>query len=316
MGESRITGFFDSILNTVLSMTVVDVLDIVCVTVIFYFVYKFVRERRAGKLATGLLFVIAFLFVSSLINMPATQLIFKDIFQVGLISLVILFQPELRSALEKVGGQPIKSIRNIGEQKNADEMEKTIGEVCAACGDLSASKTGALIVFERTTRLKDLMLTGTIINADATRYLIKNIFFNKAPLHDGALILREGRLYAAGCILPLSSNQEIFKDLGTRHRAAIGMSENSDAIIVVVSEETGVISVAYDGKLSRGYSADSLCKRLRGILLTSSAVKKKRRSMRDKNAADAVISKGKDTENGMQTDGNGGNTADGGKENQ
>ena len=162
-----------------------------------------------------------------------------------------------------------------------------IDEVTSAVMDMSESKTGALIVFERGTRLGDLILTGTVINADPVDFLIKNIFFNKAPLHDGALIIRNNRLYAAGCLLPLSVNPDIIKDLGTRHRAAIGMSENSDAVVVVVSEETGVVSIALDGSFTRGFTRDTLTEALRKYLITDAenGMQKARRSWQELIAA-------------------------------
>ena len=157
--------------------------------------------------------------------------------------------------------------RSISEQMNAASADALIESVCTAVGDMSASRTGALIVVEGTTKLGDLILTGTVINADASSFLIKNIFFDKSPLHDGALIVRDGRLYAAGCLLPLSAKSDIVRDLGTRHRAAIGMSENSDALVIVVSEETGIISVAHDGVLKRRFTLKTLEAELRAFLV-------------------------------------------------
>ena len=241
----------ESIVRIIKSISFIDIIDIIGVAVLLYYVYRFIRDRRAGKLALGVVFIVAFLIISDLLEMHALQFLLKNVFQVGLISLVVVFQPELRTALEKMGGESLRGIRSIGEQKDVSALYSLIDAVSEAAEDMSASKTGALMVFERSTRLGDLILTGTVINADPTPFLIKNIFFNKAPLHDGALIIRDARLYAAGCLLPLSSNPDIIKDLGTRHRAAIGMSENSDAVVVVVSEETGTISIAYEGILHR-----------------------------------------------------------------
>jgi diadenylate cyclase len=185
--------------------------------------------------------------------MRALNFILSSVVSVGLISIVIVFQPELRSALEKVGGisDNFKG-KVVGDEASA--IREAIGEISVAVEDLSKSKTGALIVFERNTRLGDIIRTGTIIDAHTTSFLLGNIFFNKAPLHDGAVVIRNGRIYAAGCFLPLSSNSNIVKELGTRHRAAIGMSENSDALVLVVSEETGMVSVALDGVLDRNIS--------------------------------------------------------------
>jgi len=260
-----LTEFFGSFSR--LSVSFLDIVDIICVAFLLYYVYKFIRDRRAGKLALGVAFIILFLILSDLLEMHALQFILTNVFQVGLITLVILFQPELRSALEKMGGESLRGFRSIGEQKDAVSAQTLIGAVCTAVSDMADSKTGALIVFEGTTKLGDLILTGTVINADPTSFLIKNIFFNKSPLHDGALIVRDGRLYAAGCLLPLSAKSDIIKDLGTRHRAAIGMSENSDALVVVVSEETGKISVARDGVLKRGFTGKTLEEELKSFLI-------------------------------------------------
>lgn len=259
----------NSVLRIIKSISFVDILDIICVAILFYYVYKFIRDRRAGKLAIGVVFILGFLLLSDLVEMHALRFLLQNFVQVGMIAVVIVFQPELRSALEKVGGESLRGIRSIAETKTDTQVVSMIEAVCSAITDMSASKTGALIVFERSTKLGDLILTGTVINADPTPFLIKNIFFNKAPLHDGALIIRDFRLYAAGCLLPLSANPDIIKDLGTRHRAAIGMSENSDAIVVVVSEETGTISVAYEGKLRRGFTESQLSDYLRGFFISN-----------------------------------------------
>ena len=235
-----------------------DAVDILLVSLLLFYLIRFIRDRRAGKLAVGVLLLIALRVLSNAFDMYLTQYILKNIFQIGVITLVVLFQPELRSVLEQVGATPIKGIKSFGDSRTASPVQAVIEEVTSAVGDLSETKTGALIVFERTTRLGDMILTGTVIDAYPAAFLIKNIFFNKAPLHDGAMIIRNGRINAAGCLLPLSSNPDIIKDLGTRHRAGIGMSENSDAVVVIVSEETGVISTAVGGKLVRGYDAAGL----------------------------------------------------------
>ena len=264
-----LTDFSGGILRTITSISFFDIIDIIGVAFLLYYVYKFIRDRRAGKLALGVVFIFVFQILSDVLEMHAMQYILQNVLQVGLITLVVLFQPELRAALEKVGGESLRGIRSIGEQKGTSQVYAAIDSVAAAVTEMSSSKTGALIVFERSTKLGDLILTGTVINADPSPFLIKNVFFNKAPLHDGALIVRDGRLYAAGCLLPLSTNPDIIKDLGTRHRAAIGMSENSDAVVVVVSEETGTVSIAYEGTLKRGFSRNSLSKELRKYMIES-----------------------------------------------
>lgn len=283
-----LADLWKSIVHSVSMMTFIDFIDIFCVAVLLYYVYRFIRQRRAAKLSLGLLLLVGFLIISNVFDMKVMSFLLQNVFQVGLIALVIVFQPELRAALEKVGGGSIKGIRSITEQKNAADVEVMIENVASALSDLSESKTGALVVFERTTKLGDLVLTGTVIDSFPAPYLIKNIFYNKAPLHDGALIIREGRLYAAGCLLPLSINPDIIKDLGTRHRAAIGMSENSDAVVAVVSEETGTISVAVEGKLKTGFDREKLARELEGYLITQALPRrKKKRFDLKKNGGDA-----------------------------
>ncbi len=245
------------IINQLAAVTVFDLLDIAIVSIIFYYVFKFVKDRRAGKLALGILLIILVLFLSDILNMHALNFLLQNIMQVGIIGLLIVFQSELRSFLEKVGGTSF--IGSLNKKNN--DMQSTvrcIDSVVEACMYFADEKTGALIVFERSTKLGDVIRTGTVIDADPAVFLIKNIFFNKAPLHDGALVIRNNRLCSAGCFLPLSSKEDIIKDLGTRHRAAIGMSENSDSVVVVVSEETGTVSVACDGVLTRGYNEFTL----------------------------------------------------------
>lgn len=271
-----------NILNIIRTISFVDVIDIACVSVLIYYLYKFIRDRRAGKLALGVALLVVIQIISSLLDMYLLQFIMQNIFQVGLITLVILFQPEIRSVLEKVGATPIRGLRSISETKDPSYVHRIIDEVVSAVCDLSESKTGALIVFERETKLGDIILTGTVIDAYPAAFLIKNIFFNKAPMHDGALIVRDMRLHAAGCLLPLSNNPDIIKDLGTRHRAGIGVSENSDAVVVIVSEETGVISTAVEGKLVRNYNKDTLTRFLRAKLANENDEDKRRFRFLDK----------------------------------
>ena len=254
--------------NTLKSIRVTDIIDIILVAVMFYYVYRFIRERRAGKLAAGLLILLLILLLSDILDMRAMQFIMQNLFQVGMVAVIVVFQPELRSALEKVGAEPLRGLRSISEKSGNDASTiAMINEVTEAACDMSLDKTGALIVIERTTKLGDIIKTGTIVNADTTAFLIRNIFFKNAPLHDGAMVIRDDRIYAAGCFLPLSTNNDIIKDLGTRHRAAIGMSENSDAVIVVVSEENGTISIAVEGELKRNFSYNSLKAELTRLLL-------------------------------------------------
>lgn len=251
-------NFLYYVKETLLNITVIDVIDIVIVSFLLYYTFKFIRERRAGKLAVGIILLLLLLLVSEVLDMHALNFILSNLFSVGILALVVVFQPELRSVLEKVGGESLRSFKGKMDDETVTLYTECITEVAIAAEQLSQSKTGALMVFERSTKLGDVIRTGTVVDAKPTSFLIGNIFFNKAPLHDGAVIFREGRVHAAGCFLPLSDNSEIVKDLGTRHRAGIGMSENSDAIVLIVSEETGVISIACDGTLQRGFSRKKL----------------------------------------------------------
>ena len=246
-----------------------DIIDILLLTVAFYYIYRFVRDRRAGKLAGGLMLIIAIMIASELLQMHAVQFVFRNFYQVGFIALIIVFQPELRAALEKMGGAaPLTGLKGLGGGENREMVALThaVDNLCEAVCDLSLDKTGALIVIERSTKLGEYIKPGDEINAILSPMLLRNLFFNKAPLHDGAVIIREMRIQAAGCLLPLSQNEEIDKNLGTRHRAALGISEVSDAVVVVVSEETGVISLACGGGLKRNFNYNSLKKELLGLL--------------------------------------------------
>ena len=228
--------FLSFFLAQITDIGIIDIIDIAIVAVLLYFIFKFIRDRRAGKLAFGVIIFVLLQIVSGVLEMNALKFIMANVFQVGLLAIIIVFQPELRSVLEKVGSEPLKSLKNIGENRDEKALARFIRELCDAVSDMSNDHTGAIIVLERQTKLGDIVKSGIVINADLSSFLLKNIFFNKAPLHDGAVIIRNERVYAAGCFLPLSSNPEIINDLGTRHRAGIGMSENSDAVVIIVSD--------------------------------------------------------------------------------
>ncbi len=244
----------------------IDVLDILLVSVIIFYIVKFIRERRASKLAIGVVIVIAVLAVSEILEMRAMSFLLSNVVQVGLIALVILFQPELRAALEKVGSSSFKTFKNTISKDKEHAKSDNIANICQAVSELAREYTGALIIIERNTPLGDIIKTGTVINADICVEMLKNIFFNKAPMHDGAVVIHNNRIFAAGCFLPMSKNDDIIKDLGTRHRSAIGMSEESDAVVIVVSEETGTISIALNGELRRNYDYNSLKHELTSLL--------------------------------------------------
>ena len=256
------------VFSAVKSMGILDFVDILLLGFILYFLYRFIRDRRAGKLLFGLGIVLVLSLMGEALEMPATKFIFSDFRQIGVIAILILFQPELRSALEKVGGTSWSGIRSIAaESRDYAVIHAEIDAICSAASDLSRDKVGALIAIEKTTKLGEYIKSGVYIDAAISPYILRNIFFNNAPLHDGAVIIRSGRICAAGCFLPLSTNEEIDKDLGTRHRAAIGLSECSDAIVIVVSEETGVISLVTDGNIKRNYNYNSLKQTLNSMLI-------------------------------------------------
>ncbi len=252
--------FFNFIWNQITSIGIVDVLDIAIVSFLVYYVFAFVRQRRAGKLALGIFAILLVMWGSDFIGLNALNYILETVFDVGLIALIVIFQPELRSALEKMGGnfRNLKSITDFQE----NQQEKMVDEICLAVEDLSRTKTGALIVLERTTRLGDEIRTGIEVDAAVTKLLIENIFFNKAPLHDGAMIVREGRIHACGCFLPLTGNPNLPNEMGTRHRAGLGVSEISDAFVIIVSEETGFVSVAKNAEMDQDISLRVLRHRL------------------------------------------------------
>ncbi len=255
---------------------ILTIVDILILSAVIFAVYHFIRERRAGKLAWGVCIFFIFLAICAILRLSATLFILSSFFQLGVVFIALVFQPELRSALEKLGDNSIKGFKQISEQKSASPTNAMIDEFADAVCELSKTKTGALIVFERNTKLGDIILTGTIVNAQFSSTLLRSLFFNKAPLHDGAVVIRANRIHSAGCLLPLESNRELFTELGTRHRAAIGISEISDCVSVVVSEETGTISIAHEGKLYRNFTKETLKKKLQDYLVKNSLDQKKR----------------------------------------
>ncbi len=266
-----ITSFFQYVWSQIKMMEFTDVLDILLLSLILFFVYRFMRERRAGKLAIGIVFLMCILIISQTFHMHAINFVLGNVMQVGILALIIVFQPELRAGLEKFASQPLNSLKSIGDTKKDNATLEMIKNVSEAADTMSRSKTGALIIIENTTKVGDFAKNGVIIDADVNKHLITNIFFNKAPLHDGAVIIASNRIHAAGCLLPLSQDTGIDQALGTRHRAAIGASEVCDAVVVVVSEETGTISIAHNGKLERDFNSLTLNQRMSEILLTEKA---------------------------------------------
>ena len=260
----------------------IDFIDIAILTLVIFSVYQFIKERRAGKLALGVGILLALVFVCEIMSLNAMRFILEYLFKYGIIVLVIIFQPEIRSALEKMGAISIKGLKNIGEQRSNTPTAGLIEDFTEAIFDLAKSKTGALVVFERNTKLGEIVLTGTVINAQFSGKLLKNIFFNRAPMHDGAVVIRGNRIHSAACLLPLESDADLFKDLGTRHRAAIGISEVSDCVAVVVSEETGIVSIAHEGNIFRNFTKESVKSTLHDYLIKSSSEQKKKNGSRVK----------------------------------
>ena len=250
---------FLSIISTI---EFIDIIDITILAYVIYLLLKLIRETRAGQLVKGILILVAGYFVSVFLELKAIQYILKQALDIGLIAMIILFQPELRRLLEKAGRTRL-GVRFFGIGQSTSELTQmwmpAIEAICDSCVELSATCTGALIVIERQVRLGEQIETGTVLNAVPSKEVFGNIFYPKTPLHDGAVIMRDGIILAAACFLPKpQKDEQIDKKLGSRHRAAIGMSENSDAIVIVVSEETGQISTAMNGVLVRDYSREKL----------------------------------------------------------
>lgn len=267
-----IASWWEWMVSIAMNFQFKDAVDIIIVAFLIYGVVKLVRETRAGQLVKGLFLLVILFIISSYFNLVMVSRVLAYFFQFAFVAILIVFQPEIRKALEQVGrnnvGQSIAAVVT-GRDRSYDraQIRKAINAVVDGVGILQQLKMGALIVFERKTKLGDIIETGTQINCEPSGQIVGNIFFNKAPLHDGAMIIRDGMIHAAGCILPLTKNTSVSAELGTRHRAALGVSEESDAVVVVVSEETGQISVAVNGVLARRFTRDMLRDVLEGYLI-------------------------------------------------
>lgn len=268
----QIVSFFQQAAGVITSFRFSDFLDICLVAFVVYSVVKLVRETRAIQLFKGILLFGIVYVVITVLDMQASEYLFRSVATNAIVCLVIIFSPEIRHALESVGRRSFFTFSPFNYSKNTrqlhnEKINNMITEVCRSAGTMSEKKIGALMVFERQTLLGSIIETGITIDALATEELIGTVFFPKTPLHDGAAIIRMDRVVAASCILPLTKNNELSKELGTRHRAALGMSEESDAIIVVVSEETGYISICEKGRIKRDISAAELRDILQNYLL-------------------------------------------------
>ncbi len=262
------------------SISVWSILDILVVSYIFYKGYFLIKETRAEQLLKGLILVVIMIPISYMLKLDMLYFILNKTLTIGVLSVVIIFQPEIRRALEHLGRSAFDDISHVNDKKTLDS---NLDEIITAVINLSESKTGALIVLEQSTGLNEVIGAGTIIDGNITANLLENIFVVNTPLHDGATIIRNNRILASGCVLPLTSNVSINKKLGTRHRAAIGLSEVSDAIVIIVSEETGIISLAINGKITRNYDKE----KLKNVL---SKIIERRRDQKGKTARERVSS--------------------------
>ncbi len=251
-----IQDLYRGTINAITGMGVTDILDILIVAVLIYQLIGWVRSTSTGRVARAIVIILLLTWITSVFQLYVLNFILSNILSLGFIALVIIFHPELRRALDRVGGKNFKDLLNGKTPKG--EMEEAILATVSACEIMSREHTGVLLVFERETALDEYFKTGTRIEAKTSEQLLRNLFFPKASLHDGAVIVRGGRIAAAGCVMPLSENPHLNSDLGTRHRAAVGTSEVSDAVVVVVSEETGTISVATNGMLKRHLAPQTL----------------------------------------------------------
>ncbi len=284
-----LNSFFSTIFSVAKTISPLDVIDILLVAFLIYKGIQLIRETRAMQLIKGILLFIAVYYLSTVLGLKAMSFILVEIFQFGVIAMIIVFQPELRSILEHLGRTSVGKFNIFGFDDNGSEELKTrtaIYAVCEAAQRMQKDRIGALILFERKTKLGEIVKTGTVLNADISDEIICNVFYPKAPLHDGAMILRDGRVYAAGCFLPLSQNQEISRELGTRHRAALGISESCDVLVVVLSEESGVISLVQKGVIKRNLTIDTL-----RIALEKGMLPEKPSEKKDKKAGAKVLNR-------------------------
>lgn len=262
-----IYAMWNQIAYAISNFRIFDLLDILIIAFVIYKAIGFLRESRAGQLVKGLAILFAAYLIANWWELTAMKWLLNRIVDSIIIAAAVVFQPELRRILEKVG----RTNFNRGQmfESDANPLAECIDNVSKAAAVMQEKRIGALIVFERTTQLGEIINTGTVINAESSVSMINNVFFPKSPLHDGAMIIRDGRLYAAGCILPLTQREDLSLQLGTRHRAAIGMTENSDAVVLVVSEETGTISLVSNGQITRNYNPASAGAELKRLLLDS-----------------------------------------------
>jgi len=263
---SDINSFLSNFFNTIFRITINDVIDILIVAYIFYKMLMFIKDTRAAQVLKGILFLLVATQLSDIFNLHTLYWLLVNTLQFGVIAALIIFQPELRAGLEHIGRTKFNFFVKGGLNISEEALNKNIEEIIEALYSLSRQKIGALIIMERQTRIGDIINTGTIIDGEVSRQLLINIFIPNTPLHDGAVVIRDNQVKAAACFLPLTQSKDLSKDLGTRHRAAIGVSEVSDCISLIVSEETGDVSIAKSGKIYRGISKERMSNILRSNL--------------------------------------------------
>ena len=268
----KLIAFLTSYINV---FKITDLIDIALVALAIYWLIKLIKETRAVQLVKGIVILLVLTQVSDWLNLNIINFILTNTLQLGVLALIVLFQPELRRVLEQIGQTKLGNLIAVDSQELT--IEDTINELCLAVESLARQKIGALIVLERKTKIGDVLLTGVDIKSKVSASLLVNIFYPNTPLHDGAVIIRENKIEAAGCLLPLTQNNSLSTELGTRHRAAIGMSENSDSLVVVVSEETGKISLANGGTLTRNFNPETLKKALEKLLIVPADNEKQRK---------------------------------------
>ena len=289
---ATIREFFQNLLYQVPAIGITDIVDILVVSIIFYSLLRLIRSTSAARVARAILLLLAITLLTDVLNLYTLNWLLNKILEVGAIALIIVFQPELRRALERVGAQ--LHFHLLSTESAASIEQSAVNATVQACEIMSRERVGVLLVFERETPLDEYFKTGTIVDAQLSEQLLRNLFFTKASLHDGAVIIRNDRIAAAGCVLPLTENHNISSDLGTRHRAGIGISEVSDAVVVIVSEETGIISMAEGGRLVRHLDEASLRQILHGIYDTQDSdarmpllhFRQRRKSAHDEQQAD------------------------------
>ena len=267
-----ITGLFNRIISVIPMIRLTNIFEILIISVLIYYILIWIRDTRAWTLLKGILVIFAFVLVAYVFQMSTILWLFQNLISVTIISIFVLFQPELRRALEQLGRKNLlSSVFNLSSGAAVDEqaakvIEKTKSEIIKACVEMSKARTGALIVIEQEVRLSEYERTGIFLDSMVSSQLLMNIFEHNTPLHDGAVFIRNNRIVAATCYLPLSDNMLLSKELGTRHRAGVGISEVSDSITLIVSEETGMISIAHDGMLFRGLNQEELREKLSTLM--------------------------------------------------